>query len=107
MNILKVFPDTPMYYSYPGLLKILEKNKITKIKKGEFYIFINRARTAFKLVTGEGDNIIIVYYKSPSTNRPIDISALAYIPHFFGGKDAGYSKALEHNLRRKLPQLFN
>lgn len=104
MKILKVFPDTPMYYSHLGLFGILARSRITKINEGEFYIFINRAATAFKLLTAGN---VLVYYKSPSASRPISIDAIAYIPHFFGSdKDAGYSKALEHTLRKKVPQIF-
>jgi len=104
-TILKVFPETPLYYSHKGLLAILQKHKIKQIKDGEYYVFINRATTAFKLITGAAGNVL-VYYKSPSAKRPININALAYIPHYFGGSDAGYSKALEHTLRKKLPNLF-
>lgn len=106
MQILKVYPETPMYFSHPGLLALLHKDKVKDVKEGDFYVFINRACTSFKVVTGNGGNVI-VYYKSPSKSRRIDIDALKYIPHYFGGEDAGYSKALDHSLRKRLPYLYD
>lgn len=105
VNILKVFPETPMYFSHKGLIGLLAKHKIKEIKEGDFYVFVNKAATAFKVITGN-DGRVIVYYKSPSASRPISIEAIRYIPHFFGGQDAGYTKALEHVLRKKIPQIF-
>ena len=108
-EVLKVFPDTPMYYGITGLMAILSKHKIKATKRGQFYVFINRDMSAFKLVTGEDKEFIVVHYKSPSRSRPISIDAIRYVPRFFGGEenDAGYSKALDHVLRKKCPQLFD
>lgn len=106
MNIVRIIPDVGMFYGRDGLLAILHENKVKNVKRGEYYVFINRQGTAFKVITGEGEEIIVTHYRSPSKNRPISIEALTYLPHYFGGKDAGYNKALEHLLRKKYPHMF-
>jgi len=103
-TIAKCFPDTPMYYSHKGLLAILVKHKIKEIKDGDCFIFINRAGTSCKVLTGSRGNFLS-YFRSPD-NRPFSLEALAQIPRYLGGEAFECSKSLELMLRKRVPQMF-
>lgn len=83
-KIVRVFLDTNLSCSHLGLSNIAHKNniKIDTLTNGEFIIFLNRSKTAFKLFTS---NNVIIYYKSKSGR--LDLNTLRYIPRVFNAKD--------------------
>lgn len=82
-RIVRVFLDTNLACSHPGLSSLAMKNKIDVrlLDAGSFIIFLNRRKTAFKLFA---PNNTIVYYKSPQGR--VDLNAIKYIPHVFNAK---------------------
>jgi hypothetical protein len=103
-KVVHLFVNVSMSYGHKGLAETAQKEKvdIRTLKVGEFALFANKALTALKLF---GANNTVIHYKAP-TNRPIDIRAIKYIPHFLSGADIGYDRALLEVFRRKYSHLY-
>lgn len=98
MKIIRVFPETPMYFSHVGLSAIALKYKINLqvLEPGEFCVFINKALNAVKIFT-HGNTI--AYMRSPD-NRRLEMKTIQMIPTFFRGGKFHYDQALETVLKK-------
>lgn len=95
MRLTRIFFDTDLRCSFEGLRKTA-KSARTELK-GNTVMFMNRAMTAFKVVT---DDKYIVYFNNRHRRIPID--ALKYLPQAFGGTELEMKQAIEKSLRVKL-----
>ncbi len=87
-----------MRQNFDGLRKVIEREKpeIGNAAKSVTILFINRKRTAFKLLAGD----FLVFYKSSHGRIPLD--ALKYLPETFGGSVMEMNDAIRKSLREKL-----
>jgi hypothetical protein len=99
-KIIRFFPDTHLGQSHFGLSSIAREVGLDtkKLEPGEFYVFMNKAKTAVKIFTG---NNIIAYYKHPEGRR-IELKTITLIPKYFSGKSFQYEKALEEVIEKEL-----
>ncbi len=98
MKILRIFPETAMYYSHQGLRSIAAKNKIDvdELEMGEFLVFINKRLNSVKILTAGN---VLCYLKTIDQRR-LEMKTIQMIPAFFEGSQFKYDKALEQVLRR-------
>lgn len=99
--LLTVCPYTSMALGHDSLAKIAKKEgyPVEKLEPGHFILFLNKARTAYKLYAANG---ILIYYKHP---RPLDLQTLALIPHFFIGNKFSYPAAFLARMQKSYPEL--
>jgi len=94
LNSLKrVFMDAHLGNGHAGLENLANKEKesLVKLSPGEFAIFINKKKTALKMVTAYGTTI--AHFKMPKDHR-LDLRAIKYLPTFFSGRELNYLGAL-------------
>lgn len=98
MRIARVFLDQDMRNGFHGLHLILAKAKINprNLAPENYYVFMNRANTKFKLITGA----YLVYYNNGS--RRIPLEAIQYLPKNFGGTEAQMNEAIRTTLKKRL-----
>lgn len=99
-GIIRVFQEVNLVRSHQGLTEIAAKHQInlSKLSVGEYVIFLNRAKTAFKLFAAEN---VIAYYRHPKNHR-IDLRAIQFIPQVFQSKKKiSYDDALKTALFQK------
>lgn len=98
--ILRFFPETHLGNSHAGLSKLAEEHKIqvTKLKPGEYVVFVNRAQTALKMYAPGN---VVAHLKMPSGAGRIDPRVIRLMPRFFSGGVIDYDSALETILKRE------
>lgn len=99
MEIARVFLDVSMTNSFRGLLKIMSdaKMRVNEIPDGKFTIFINKRRTAFKLIVGKS---YLVYCNNGS--RVIPLEAIQNFPEFFDGRRLDLKGAVRKTIMSKV-----
>jgi hypothetical protein len=92
------FPNTDLRSGHLGLQKIAAKEgkAVSTLRPGEFLLFVNRAKTAFKLFSSKN---LIAHYRS---EHRIDLRAVEYIPSAFDGGEFNFSAALKKVLEKDL-----
>lgn len=97
-NTLKrVFLGSDLRCSHKGLGAVAKKAGVSvdELKPGEYYIFVNNAKTQFKMVTTYGTTL--AHFKMPNS-QVIDLRAVKYLPTFFSGNQINYLGALKEVL---------
>lgn len=92
MKITRVYPNTDLRCSFDGLREIAKKSETD----ASTLVFINTARTAFKMLTGE----YLVYYRNGTKRIPFE--AIRHLPEHFGGSPAQMDSAIRKSLEEKL-----
>lgn len=92
MKITRLFVNTDLRCSFDGLRAIAKKAETD----ASTIVFINTARTAFKMLTGE----YLVYYKNGTRRIPLD--AIKHLPEHFGGSPVQMDSAIRKSLEEKL-----
>ncbi len=100
-RIVRYITGVHMGLAHKGLRKIVTKFGLDTLDSGEFIVFMNGARNAFKLLA---PNNILVYYRHPK-NHIIDPRVISLIPKVFDGKelkmDLALKKVLEKDFRQR------
>lgn len=91
MKITRLFLNTDLRCGFEGLRLVAKKSGET-----DAVVFMNTARTAFKMLTGE----YLVYFKTGG--RRIPIEAIKHLPEHFGGSPAQMDAAVRKSLEEKL-----
>lgn len=99
-RLVRYVPDADLRMGYTGLNK---KIPMSKLKKGEFVAFVNRARNKIKLCAA---NDLVAYLRLPQGQR-IDPAVIQYLPSAFNGTVIEYDKAIEASLRKSFPKWFS
>lgn len=99
MKIARVFHDTDMRNSYPGLLKRVKDAGLRSSDLGPdtLIVFINRKGTYFKCLISE--KYILSYNNGKD---PMPLEAIKYFPQFFDGREINMKAAIEKTLRERL-----
>lgn len=99
MEIARVYLDVSMINSFDGLRSIMRKSKVDPdtLPSGKFTIFINKKRTAFKLLVGTRH---MVYHNNGGKAFPLE--AIQNFPEFFDGRNVNLAAAVEKTIRQKL-----
>ena len=95
MKITRVFLSSDLRCSFDGLRALATKEKTNLVKTT--VIFINTARTKFKLLV---DDKYLIYYSNGS--RRIPLEALVHLPQAFGGTDVEMNQAIRKSLEERL-----
>lgn len=96
MRITRVFQDTDLRLSFDGLRELIKENN-AGLGENSRILFINRARTAFKLLVSD---TYLVFYRNG--NRRIPLEALVHLPQNFGGSEIEVSAAIRKTLELKV-----
>lgn len=98
MKIARVFLESDLRQGFQGLHKVLVKAQInpSALNPEHYYIFMNRACTKFKLITGA----YLVYFNNG--NRLIPLDAIQYLPKNFGGRETEMNEAIRTSLVKQL-----
>jgi len=90
-HVVHYFPRTDLRNSHMGLELLAKKagHKVSELEAGEFLVFLNAAKTAFKVLCS---NNIVAHYRSPSGY--VDLRALQYLPAAFNGGKFNFDRAL-------------
>lgn len=90
MKLARVFLETDMRMGFQGLHRLLIKNHVNpqNLNPDHYYVFMNRARTKFKVISGQ----FLVYFNNG--NRLIPLEAIQYLPKNFGGSELEMSDAI-------------
>jgi len=94
-----VFLESDLRCGFDGLTKMMQKEKysITDKDKPSFVLFMNKARTAFKLFVGPH---YLMYYKNGY--RRIPLEAISRIPRYFNGKALNMRGAIAETVQAQL-----
>lgn len=101
-SIVRYISGVHMGLSFKGLRKIASKLKLNldALDSGEFVLFMNSKRTAFKLLA---PNNVMVYYRHPKEHA-IDPRVISLIPKIFDGKelnmDAGLKEVIQKDFEK-------
>jgi hypothetical protein len=97
--ILKIFINVDLRCAHKGLGALAQSQKIDvqRLSPGEFLMFMNRARSAVKIL---GASHLLVHLKSGS-NKAISEEALITIPRLFSGSDFDFKRAARLDLVRE------
>lgn len=98
MRITRVVFDSDMRQGFKGLRQLCREQKLAHTHENSRIVFINRAQTAFKLLAGDA---YLVYYKTEGS-RKIPLTALQYLPQYFGGSQLEMDNAIRKHLMRKM-----
>lgn len=98
MKIARIFQETDMRMNFQGLHRLLTKASVDprNLNPDHYYIFMNRACTKFKLISGA----YLVYFNNG--NRRIPLEAIQYLPKNFGGTEAQMNEAIRKSLEKRL-----
>lgn len=98
MRITRVYLDVDMRQNFDGLNKVMASAKVAigNSSPTTVILFINRKRTAFKMLADK----YMVFYKSD--HGPIPLDALKYLPQVFGGSPTEMNEAIRKSLEQKL-----
>lgn len=98
MKIARVFLETDMRMGFQGLHKTLIQNKINtnNLDPEAYYVFMNRKRTKFKVISGQ----YLVYFNNG--NKLIPLEAIQYLPRSFGGSQLEMSEAIRKVVLKQL-----
>lgn len=96
MRITRVFLGSDLRCSFDGLRALAVKAK-TKINEDSSVLFINTARTKFKMLRA---NTYLVYYSNG--NRRIPLEAIGHLPQAFGGTEAEMDDAIRKSIAEKI-----
>lgn len=99
-NLKQVFFNADLRSGHSGLEALAKKNGVTllTLKPGEFFIFINRKKTMFKMATAFGTTV--AHFKTPN-NSQLDLRMVKYLPTYFSGGELNYLGALKEVLGEK------
>lgn len=98
MRITRVVFDVDLRQSFNGLRTLCKEQRLHCEHEDSRIIFINRAQTAFKLLAG---NAYLVYYRTEN-RRKVPLTALQYLPQYFGGTEAELDEAIRKYLFKKM-----
>jgi len=100
-TILQVFQDTSMKFGHKGLTELADEAglDVTKLKSGEFIVFINSAQNAFKIFA---PNNVVAHHKVPDGAGRIDMRTIALLPRCFNGNAIDYNRAIKEVLENSL-----
>jgi hypothetical protein len=92
MQVIHYFPDTHLGRGHNGLRAIAKRHRkdISNLEDGQFALFINVARTAFKMFAAGN---IIVHHKTPD-NSVISPQTIRLLPKYFNGGQLDFRGAL-------------
>lgn len=97
MGLARVYLDVNMSLSFVGLMNILSEDKIRiRNEDRKFYLFINRKRTAFKMLV---NGSYMVYHRD---TKPFPLEAVQFFPHFFDGKNIDVEGAVTKFIKSKV-----
>lgn len=96
MRITRVFLDVDLRQSFDGLREMAKKAK-TDLLGDTTVLFINHARTKFKILRSD---TYLIYYTNG--NRRIPLDAIRYLPKMFSGSRIEMDAAVKDSLRLKL-----
>jgi len=98
MKIARVFQESDMRQGFQGLHRQLRKVSVdpSNLDPDHYYIFMNRACTKFKLISGP----YLVYFNNGSRRIPLD--AIQYLPKNFGGTETQMNEAIRKSLIKRL-----
>ena len=102
--LLSYFPETDLRYGHDGLAAVAKKagKPVSKLKIGQFLLFVNRKQSAVKIITA--DNIMI-HLKSKD-NAPLNFRAINMLPKYFNGTRFNYAGALRESLEKALDEKY-
>lgn len=72
--------------------------KTENLARGEFVLFLNKAKTAVKIFAA---NNVVAYYKDPN-RRPMTMEDLTSIPNCFNGVSFDFNAKLERLLNNEI-----
>lgn len=98
MKIARIFLEQDMRRGFQGLHMELAKHKVNpnNLDPENYYIFMNRANTKFKLISGH----YLVYFNNG--NRRIPLEAIQFLPKNFGGTETQMNEAIRKSLEKRL-----
>lgn len=102
-KFIRVFLDYDLRSGHDGLLKSMKTAKMDydRLNNGDFVCFINKAKTALKLMaTGN----IVVHLKMPQ-GETLNLETIQYIPHAFNAEalTIDYKKAKSWVIKARKP----
>lgn len=95
MKLRRVFLDTDLRCAFEGLRQLAVDEKTPL--KDHTVVFINKRRTAFKLLHNDA---YMVYFKNGNSRIPLE--ALIHLPQEFGGSAFEMTGAIKKSLEAKL-----
>lgn len=101
MRIARIFFDSDLRCGFEGLTEHARKENSPLKNLNGYAIFINRARTAFKLIARE----YLVYYRNG--RRIIPLTALQFLPERFGAGELNIDKAMSRAILKDLKVKLN
>jgi len=98
MKIARIFLESDLRQGFQGLHSVLSKHKINpkNLNPEHYYIFMNRACSKFKMLSGS----YLVYFNNG--NRRIPLNAIQYLPKNFGGTETQMNEAIRKTLVERL-----
>lgn len=96
MRLTRVFLDVDLRQAFHGL-RVLAKKAHTPVSPESSILFINAARTKFKLLRA---NKYLVCYNNGT--RRIPLEAIAHLPQAFGGTDTEMTAEIRKSIEVKL-----
>jgi hypothetical protein len=98
MKIARIFLESDLRQGFQGLHRVLTKVKVNpqNLNPENYYVFMNRACTKFKLISGH----YLVYFNNG--NRRIPLEAIQFLPKNFGGSETEMNEAIRKVLTRQL-----
>jgi len=99
MRIARVYFEQDMRCNFPGLEAVMRKEGVDPqtLPSGSFTLFMNAARTKFKMMVG---NAYLVYFSNG--NKRIPLEAIQHLPQFFDGTTLDFAKAIEKSVKEKM-----
>ena len=98
MKLARVFLETDMRMGFQGLHRLLNKNHVNSqnLNPDHYYVFMNRARTKFKVISGQ----YLVYFNNG--HKLIPLEAIQYLPKNFGGSQMEMTEAIRKVVLKQL-----
>ena len=90
VRIIHYISGVHMGLSHRGLGKLSAKY-LKNAELGDFIVFMNNARTAFKMLA---PNNVLVYYRHPK-DHPIDPRVIPLLPKVFNGRELDVDSAVK------------
>lgn len=99
-KIVRYFPDTDLRAGHDMLADKAIRNKINvkALGRGEFVVFVNRAKTALKMFAGSAN--LVAYLRLEKGK--LDLRTISLIPEYFDGSEIKYDLALKKVIEKDL-----
>lgn len=99
-RIVRVVMNADLRAAHDGLYQLAKSLNvhISKMKIGEFVVFINRAQNQVKMYAAGNT---IAHFKTPD-GRKMDLAIIGLIPRFFNGTKVDYEGALKEHIETKM-----